>query len=91
MRLAPRDPSMHGWHHLCSKCDKEFGKYIWKDTHWCKNCYDIEEHPELAHLTPEERQQNRLDGAAGKIVKPRGLINAGNVEKQEKLKTAVGF
>jgi hypothetical protein len=90
MRLAPRDPSMHGDHHKCNKCE-EFGKYIWKNTHWCKDCYDKEEYPELAHLTPAERQQNRLDGAAGKIVKKRGFINLGNIEKEEKKPATMGF
>lgn len=89
MRLAERDPSMHGWHHVCCKCDKEFGKYIWKDKHWCKDCLDEIDTP---GLTPEQRQQNRLNGAAGKIIKPRSLINAGNVEKVEEKKPAtMGF
>lgn len=81
MRLIERDPTMHGWHHVCNKCEVEFGKYIWKDAHWCRTCYDIEESPELAHLTQEEREQNRRDGAAGKIIKPRGFINVGNIDK----------
>lgn len=89
-RLADRNPNMHGSHHKCNVCLVEFGKYIWKDTHWCRVCIDNAQYPQLIHLTQAEREQRRIDISL-RVDKKNSFLNTGNIEKKQEAEAGVGF
>lgn len=81
-RLKQRDPSMHGTHHTCSKCD-EVGKYIAKNTHWCEYHLDLEEYEYLAGMSREEyeafKAKNKNKEEKVNIVNAKNLAIGFNV------------
>ena len=79
-RIGSRDPSMHGSHHKCNVCLTEFGKYIWKNTHWCRVCLDNAQYPQLIHLTQAEREERRLNFAKNDE-KKSSIVNAENIKE----------
>lgn len=89
-RIAPRDPEMHGSHHKCSVCLTEFGKYIWKNKHWCRVCLDNAQYPQLIHLTQAEREEQRKFHATH-VDHKNSFLNTGNIEKKEEAPVAIGF
>jgi hypothetical protein len=60
---------------MCETCDTVMSRYIHNNKHWCRECLDKEQYPQLAHLTQEEREQVRADTL--KNVKNRGFLNTG--------------
>jgi hypothetical protein len=90
-RTLERDSSMHGSHHKCSVCLTEFGKYIWKDKHWCRVCIDNAQYPELIHLTQAEREERRIYYSTH-MDKKNSFVNTGNLDKKEEsMESSVGF
>ena len=89
-RIAPRDPSMHGSHHKCNVCLTDFGKYIWKNTHWCRVCLDNAQYPELIHLTQAEREERRIYYSQN-VDRKSSFLNTGNIERNEETALPVGF
>jgi hypothetical protein len=81
-RLGQRDPSMHGDHHKCNKCD-EFGKYIAKKTHWCGYHLDLEEYSYLAGMSREEYEAFRKASHERALSGPSksSIVNAQNLSK----------
>lgn len=57
----------------CHKCGEPC-RYIHNDAVWCRTCLDIEQYPQFAHLTQEEREQKRLD--AVKAPMKVSIVNA---------------
>lgn len=78
MLLSYRDPAEVALIE-CNKCHAP-RKYLYDHKAWCRTCLDIEQYPNSAHLTQEEREQNRI--TISKADPNRGMINGGNIKKQ---------
>lgn len=79
-RTERRDPSMHGDHHKCIKCD-EFGKYIANNSHWCSYHLDLEEHSYLAGMSREEYEEYKRKNHERVLNEPSksSIVNAKNL------------